>query len=459
MKRARTGIPLSAHHPQPWDALLLCMAALLLVSVARIHTLLPGLSALRPGLMLAGLATVLYLTSGRGRRSLKHLKHPLAASMSFLVVWAGIGAMTALYITSSIDTLLGSFLSTLVLTLLLAACVRSSDDVRRLLMTLAVGGIVFSLMVALPAVSRSGVRAGGYDPNYSAMFIVLTIPLILYFLIAERRATLKVLFAAGLIVCTIGMIRSDSRGGFLALMAVVGYALVFMRGVKPSWRVGTVAMAVAVMGFAGSDSYWERMHSINDPEDYNHISPTGRKAIWERARGYIAENPMFGVGISNFSVAESRHPMIAASIERGRGFKYSDSHSIWYKTATELGIPGFIAFVMMFLIAFRHLRRMVMRARASPSDPLLQQHAGMASALIGSLIAIAVAGTFLSNAYSPMIWSVFGLVLGLLKVSHWETGFESASRQPLVPSRWRRCVERPPHLGVPATPPAHAAHD
>jgi len=151
--------------------------------------------------------------------------------------------------------------------------------------------------------------------------------------------------------------------------------------------------------------------------------------------------------------------MIAASIERGRGFKYSDSHSIWYKTATELGVPGFITFVMMFLIAFLHLRRLVMRARASPKDRLLQQNAGMASALIGSLIAIAVAGTFLSNAYSPMIWAVFGLSLGLFKVSRWDAGSESARRHPLVRPRWRRCVERPAHIGVPAAPPAHAAHD
>jgi O-antigen ligase len=437
-----------------------CMAAFLLVSVARIHTLLPGLDGLRPGLLLAGVAVLLYLTNGHARRSLKHLKHPLAASMSFLVLWAGIGSTTALYITNSVETLIGSFLSTLILTLLLAACVRSSDDVRRLLMTLAVGGIVFSLMVALPAVDRSGVRAGGYDPNYSAMFIVLTMPLILYFLIAERRAAFKVLFAIGLVVCTIGMIRSDSRGGFLALVAVVGYSLIFMRGVKPSWRIATVAAAVAVIGFTASDGYWERMRSINDPDDYNYHSPTGRKAIWERARGYIAENPWFGVGISNFSVAEGRHPMIVASIESGRGFKYSDSHSVWYKTATELGIPGFIAYVMMFIIAFWHLRRIVMRARASPKDRLAKQNAGVASALIGSLIAVAVAGTFLSNAYSAMIWALFGLSLGLFKVSRWESGSESTVRQqPLLQSRWRRCVERPANSGVPPIPAAHATHD
>jgi len=29
----------------------------------------------------------------------------------------------------------------------------------------------------------------------------------------------------------------------------------------------------------------------------------------------------------------------------------------------------------------------------------------------------------------------------------------------LVERRWRRCVERPAHLGVPATSSAHAAHD
>jgi hypothetical protein len=47
--------------------------------------------------------------------------------------------------------------------------------------------------------------------------------------------------------------------------------------------------------------------------------------------------------------------------------------------------------------------------------------------LIGSLIGLAVAGTFLSNAYHAMVWGMFALVLGLLKVARLQ-GVDAAGR-------------------------------
>jgi putative inorganic carbon (hco3(-)) transporter len=246
--------------------------------------------------------------------------------------------------------------------------------------------------------------------------IVLTMPLIAYFLVRERRLALKLLFGVGLVVCTIAVIRTDSRGGFLALAAVIGYMIFFFRGLKPAVRLGIVGAVALVMTFAASAGYWDRMNTINDPDDYNYTSPTGRKAVWSRAREYMVQNPVLGVGINNFAAAEGRHPMIVATIQSGRGFKWSSPHSIWYQAGAELGFPGLLAFAGIFGAGAVYLRRLSRLARDAPDSPLLQDAGGMASALLGSLIAVAVAGTFLSNAYSPMTWGVFGLILALLKV-------------------------------------------
>jgi O-antigen ligase len=408
-------LPVVDARPRPWDALLICMAAYILVAVTRVHALIPGVAAIRPALLLAGLSLVLYLSSTSSARSLRHLRHPVGMLMLFVVVWACIGVPFAIVGTYSLRFLLDNFFRTGVLVVLLAACVRNLHDVRRLLMTLAIGGMVYAWFAAVPAVARSAVGAGGYDPNDSAMMIILTMPLTAYFLIQERRFALKLLFGLSLVVCTIAVIRTDSRGGFLALVAVIGFLVFFFQGVKPVFRLGVVAAVALVMTVAASGGYWERMESINDPDDYNYTSATGRKAIWGRARNYMAENPIVGVGIHNFGAAEARHPAIKATIEGGRGFSYKAAHSMWYQIGAELGFPGLIAFAGIFLTSAFYLRRLSRLAKKIRGSPIIQEGGGLASALIGSLIAVAVSGTFLSNAYSPMTWGVFALVLALLK--------------------------------------------
>jgi putative inorganic carbon (hco3(-)) transporter len=398
----------------PWDGLLICVAALLLVAMARTHSFVPGMDAVRPALLLTGLGVLLYFATSSQSRALQQLKHPMSYCMLFLVGWAMLGAPFALVKTTSVMFLLNDFLRTVVFAVLVAACVRNLYDVRRLAMTLAVGGMVFSLFAALPAGYRS-VSAGGYDPNDSAMFIVLTMPITAYFLIQERRLAFKILFAVALLVCTAAVVRTGSRGGFLALAAVVGYMVFLFHGVKPFFRVLTVGAVVAVMAITATEEFWNRMETINDPDDYNYTELSGRKQIWQRAREYTAANPLLGVGIANFPNAEGRHPVAVAQAEAGSGFKWSVAHSIWYTVGPELGIPGLLAFIGIFVVAIVYLRRVNRLARASPRAPPLQEASGLASALIGSLVGIMVAGTFLSTSYSPMVWGVFALILGLFK--------------------------------------------
>jgi putative inorganic carbon (hco3(-)) transporter len=440
------GAPADPEAPLPWDGLLICMAAMLLVSVARLHSLVPGLDMIRPALLLSGLSLLLYFTRPSPLRALKYLKHPFAYLMLFIAIWALLGVPVALFKSNSLKFLLEEFFRTGVMVILLAACVRSLHDVRRLLMTLAIGGMVFSLFAALPA-GFNAVSAGGYDPNDSSMFIVLTMPLTAYFLIREPRLMLKLVFAAALVVCTIAVVRTGSRGGFLALVAIAGYTIFFFQGIKPIFRLGTVGMLALVLALAGSQEFWDKMESINDPTDYNYTDPLGRKAVWARAREYMVQNPVFGVGINNFSTAEGVHPYAVARKEAGYGWKWSVAHSIWYQTGAELGFPGLAAFAGIFLAGAYYLRRMARRVRATPGSPQHQEAAGLASALIGSMVAIAVAGTFLSLAYSSMVWAVFGLILGLLKVMRFRsTG--NASWQPAAAVRRVRRTAFPAHAGL-----------
>src|SRR4029077_13246553 len=59
-----------------------------------------------------------------------------------------------------------------------------------------------------------------YDANDFAILAITAMPIGLYFIHAGRRLPTKLLAALALTVLTVTFVRSGSRGGFLALLAV-----------------------------------------------------------------------------------------------------------------------------------------------------------------------------------------------------------------------------------------------
>jgi putative inorganic carbon (hco3(-)) transporter len=376
----------------------------------------PGAAAIRPGLVFAILALLAWLANKRGLRSLRHLKHPLGYLALFILVWAGLGVLPALYPGHAFRYFVDQFARVMVLFMLVAAVVRNLHDVRRLLLLYAIGAIAYGVLATVPGVSR-GIGAGGYDPNDSAMLIVSALPLILYFLVRSRGVVAKGLLAVGFLTCSGAIVTSGSRGGFLALLALVLYIVFFYKALSPIIRLSIVAMLAGGLLATATGDYWERMQSITDEDDYNRHSITGRQQLWTRGMGYMASNPVLGVGLHNFSVAEGLHPIIVASIESGYGVKYGVAHSMWVEIGAELGLLGLVAFVGMFVLSIRYLLRYARLGRRSRAPPGLRDASKIAGALIGVLVALAVAGTFLSQQHPGLIWGPLGLVLAFLKVA------------------------------------------
>jgi putative inorganic carbon (hco3(-)) transporter len=402
--------------PRRWDLLLICTAGLFMVSVTRTHVFIPGASAVRPGLLLAGLGFLVWLTNNKGIRSLQRLKQPLGYLALFIVVWAGASVPVALYGTYALNYYVTNLASVAVLFLLVAAAVRDIHDVRRFLLLFAIGALIFAFFATTPGMAR-GIGAGGLDPNDSAMLLVAGILPVLYFFLRDRRILVKALLGVGFLICCGAIVTSGSRGGFLALLALVAYIVFFYRAVSPTLRLTIVAVLAAGVIATASGDYWDRMRSITDDDDYNLHEITGRKQLWTRGVGYMFARPVLGVGVHNFSVAEGRHPDIVRTIEGGRGVKYGVAHSMWVETGAELGIPGFLAFIGLFILSIRYLYRYARLARQPRAPPELRRAGEIAATLVGVLVAVAVAGTFLSQQYSGLIWGVFGLILGFFKVA------------------------------------------
>lgn len=395
-----------------WDWLLLCTAGYLVMAVARVHVFYPPLTRIRPTLIVAGFALLVYVLDRSRIRSIG-LGHPLVRLTGFIIFWATFTAPFGLYLGGSVQFLFDELYKVGLLFLLLAAAVRNTQDVRRLIVVYVYGCAALGAYVLVSP--RNFV--GGYDSNDVAMVLVSALPLAIHLLLGARAAVDKLPLLLSLSICITGVVVTGSRGGFVSLAAAVVFSLFFFRGIKRFWRIATVVGVAGLIGIAGGQAYWSEMRSlVSLGEDYNVTSFTGRKQIWLRGIGYMAANPLTGVGIDNFKAAEGQHPVVQQRQSRGRGTKWSVAHSAWVQVGAELGLPGLLSFLALFGVAAKGLYR-IRQNRARRGVPVsVPDASALAEALLGALFAVAVGISFLSQAYGYALWALLGLAMGLFKV-------------------------------------------
>ena len=271
-----------------------------------------------------------------------------------------------------------------------------------------------------------------YDANDMATLIATAMPLGLYLVLAQRRPLLRVLAVAGLAVLAVGLIRSGSRGGFLALLAVTAFVLLGFTTVPARARLAGLIVILAVAGTSASDRYWAQTQTIVHPhEDYNATSEAGRLKIWARGVGYMVENPVFGVGLFNFQVAEGTISPLAKRQQRGIGVLWGAAHNTFVQVGAELGIPGLLLFIGVVATAFRSLRRVAAQpARASPP---VDQVARLAQSLMAAIIGFVVGAFFLSLGFADMFYTLVALAVALAKSARREAA-RSAPQPHSIPA-------------------------
>lgn len=406
-----------------WDLLILCLSAFILTSVARIHQLFPVLALLRPVTVSGVLAIVLCLVDRTPAGRIGAQRIPATQYLFALVAWLALSVPGALWPGGAFATFV-DFLKTALISLVIVTAVRSVRDVERLTLVYFVGAVVFAIVVLTRTNFQLGVegrmeRLYFYDSNDFATYAVTALPLGLFFASTSRRLLLRLAAWAGIGVLAVGFIWSGSRGGFLALLAVIAYFLLRYSTVRRSWRLSVVvAIGVVVLATAG-DTYWTRISTVLRPrEDYNLTSEQGRLQIWRRGVGYMIRHPLLGVGAGNFPRAEGTISPLVGRHPRTRGLKWGPPHNSYVQVGAELGVPGLLIFAAFLFSVFRALRTLPTPAGPSP----LPGHGPfgavrLAQSLTAALIGFAVGAFFLTLAYHDMLYTLAGIAVGLRQVS------------------------------------------
>ena len=400
-----------------WDPLMICIAGYILVAVGRVHQLFPVLALFRPAILMGALAVLLFIRDGSSIRRVRWVIGPTTKCVIAFLIWIAVSTPIALVRSTSFDLLFGNFIKTFLMFLVIAAGVRGIRDVERIALSYLASAAIYAAVV----LSRFNLGDGDswrlgdlyyYDANDFATLAVTAMPIALYMIHRARTVLQRVLGVVALTVLTVSFVHSGSRGGFLALLAVVVFVNVGYRAIALRWRLtATVLVAVVLLGTA-SDRYWKQMSTITSDSDYNRSDETGRIKIWERGIGYMLQYPVFGVGAANFNAAEGRLSEYAHN--RHRGVRWNAAHNSYIQVGAELGVPGLLMFIGMIATAFVALRRSSRRGRAARAGEAAPE---LTQAIAAALIGFVVGAIFLSLAYSEILFTLLALAVALQKVT------------------------------------------
>ena len=251
-----------------------------------------------------------------------------------------------------------------------------------LTVALAVRGIwLYHTGVALE--TREGLRAettGIFgDPNDLAATIAPGLGLILYRFFSTRVSINHLFLAGGIGATVYAIILTQSRGGFLALAAlVVGYLMV-RYGVR-GLVTGGLIMALAFVSIGG------RMTEYDLEEE----SAASRWEFWHEGFQMLKSYPVLGVGKGNFG-----------EFNGGRA-----PHNSFVQVFGETGLVGWFFFVGLIYAAFRGRRSLVAVAlRHSGAGARGSPLVGTRIALMAYLVGI----FFLTRAFIPVTYVYLAL--------------------------------------------------
>jgi putative inorganic carbon (HCO3(-)) transporter len=222
----------------------------------------------------------------------------------------------------------------------------------------------------------------------------------------------------------------QSRGGYIGLALTL--PVLILIALPRRWRwYGLIAFVVLaiVLGFLVA-SHWEAVRTLitgnnlsADPA-LSLNSLEGRLEIWSRAIYGIQDFPFTGMGMNTFRKVV---PVLYPLFRIGPDIDIGHAHNEFLQAALDLGIPGLIAFLALYIGAFWMLTD-IWRATRHPS--LNNEHwslitRSLALGLGGGLLAHLLYGltdaVALGAKPGVLFWILLGLIVGLRRQAqeHW----------------------------------------
>jgi probable O-glycosylation ligase (exosortase A-associated) len=394
------------------------LALLTLIVIVAPQRLFPPLATARPALLAALVAIGAALVRRAGARLPMLVINRGVLLACALLGWAVLTVPFSLWPGGSVETITDTYAKVVAVFWLIGATVDSRERLRQFIAWISILSVVPALATLRHYASGSFAhdRVVTYEaaltgnPNDLAMFLVIVMPLTLALAVTAATARSRAGFSLIVVAQVTAAVLTFSRGGFLALAAVV--VVVFVKSVAS--RRGASALAVVVLVLAGAwlvpGRYVDHLGTIADISADQTGSAQERWDELKLAARLMLASPVLGTGIGTDVLA----------LNAARGPRWINVHNVYLRHGVELGVPGLALFVALMAVSFVAARGVQRPGPSGPDRELGRLGEGVET----SLIAFAVAGFFSPLAYHLPFYVVGGLAMAA------ETVHGSESRAP-----------------------------
>jgi probable O-glycosylation ligase (exosortase A-associated) len=253
------------------------------------------------------------------------------------------------------------------------------------------------------------------DRNELALAIVMTLP-ICYYLIGEygqRSRIVKAGLLGAIALLVIAVIGTQSRGGFLALLALGGY--LFLKSER-KLAVGALIACLALLVAQLAPPEWlERINTIETANE--DASFMGRVVAWKLSFIMAMRDPLFGGGFKSLEylpvwIDLSRDFFAYPWFYTGDAVPVTNfaraAHSVYFQVLGDHGFVGLALYLACLFGAFRKAGRSARTVRKAGGPAWLVTLATMVQL---SIFAFALGGAALSFAYFDLIFTLFALTI------------------------------------------------
>jgi O-antigen ligase len=250
------------------------------------------------------------------------------------------------------------------------------------------------------------------DPNFYAQILVVLVPLAINRMLAEKSIWLKLLAGYGILIITLTILYTYSRGGVIALIAAL-IALAFYKPPRLGWLGIMLAIGVVAILFMPA-SFMDRMSTITDvisgeQDVRSEVSIEGRTSEMLSAWYMFLDHPILGVGANNYP---TNYQTYARKLGLDNRATLREPHNLFLEVAAETGLFGLMVFGYILYYIFKSIQR----TRSGFTQLGDHQFVDLIGAFSAGLIGYLTAAMFIHGAYPRYFWLLAGIAMALPQV-------------------------------------------
>jgi hypothetical protein len=260
----------------------------------------------------------------------------------------------------------------------------------------------------------------GGDPDFLAISIIFPSLVALRLLFDRSRFLVKAPAAFTLLMLTIAILATGSRGGLVSWLFALGLFWLFTemrwKFLIASGAMVTVILLLAILSLTTSSGSSERFTGESGGTSVKY-----RLGWWKIAGMMIEDHPWIGVGTGNFPTAAGRYRPFVPQVPRTPYW----THNSLLQTWAENGVLAFVVYVGIYVVTALMMLRVIHRAR----DATLRRLGTTMLAAVGGYFMFAGSSNILEN---ENYWIVFALCTVVYRFFLLDEAVRGASPAPAV---------------------------